>query len=497
MAEQLINSEPPTGERRYEKLHRPAKEFKSRSEYLDHELQITNLEDKRWGFLKPGRDFRFEWEDLIPAVAATIGSSVLSFGIIGGYVSGFGLPAQLLLENVRLELVLVGLIIMGFMFLNPRLGGIGHHGWMIPLVPAIVAAGGHPLAMGLVMGGLGLLLSFIKGGAVLQALTPNGVIAGLLILFGVDGMLSQIRALNTWTVQLGIDYLFIAMALVSLLIYALLTKLQARWAAIPACTAACSIVALALGAPFRFVTSPGIPNFNPFYWWGTNTGWMLGLPTLENFIAVIPFAIIGVVMWPPDALGLIAFQRAGYPAGTEKAILHIDDTFKALSIRQIIVALFGDAILTDPMGTYVIPASIIKRPLVAGQILAGMLFVISGLSGYLLDIYNFPPVVRIGLMFGVFVPLIEIGMRLLRTVRDAQGAAMCLGTGLFINPVIGWALAMAMENFGLLGPIEPERLEKMRQVMSRTTQLVISAVVLVIVFVIMGWVGLLPGVPKF
>jgi len=58
MAEQLINSEPPTGERRYEKLHRPAKEFKSRSEYLDHELQITNLEDKRWGFLKPGRDCR-------------------------------------------------------------------------------------------------------------------------------------------------------------------------------------------------------------------------------------------------------------------------------------------------------------------------------------------------------------------------------------------------------------------------------------------------------
>ena len=335
------------------------------------------------------------------------------------------------------------------------------------------------------------------GSAVLQALTSTGVIAGLLILFGVDGMLSQIRALNTWTTQLGIDYLFISMALASLLVFALLAKLQARWAAIPACTAVCSVIALAMGAPFRFVTSPGIPNFNPFYWWGTNTGWMLGLPTVENFIAVIPFAIIGVVMWPPDALGLIAFQRAGYPAGTEKAVLHIDDTFKALGIRQIIVALFGDAVLTDPMGTYVIPASIIKRPLVAGQILAGMLFIISGLSGYLLDIYNFPPVVRIGLMFGVFVPLFEIGMRLLKTARDAQGAAMCLATGLFINPVIGWALAMAMENFGFLGPVEPERLEKMRQVMTRRTQLVISAIVLIVVFVIMGWVGLLPGVPKF
>jgi len=80
MTEQLTIEEPTTGEKRYEKLHRPAQEFKSRSDYLDHELQITNLEDKRWGFYKPKRDFRFEWEDLIPAVAATIGSSVLTLG---------------------------------------------------------------------------------------------------------------------------------------------------------------------------------------------------------------------------------------------------------------------------------------------------------------------------------------------------------------------------------------------------------------------------------
>ena len=480
----------------YAKQHRPAKEFKSRSDYLDHELQITNLEDKRWGFFKPGRDFRWEWEDLIPAISGTIGGSVLAFGIIGAFTTGFGLPVQLLLENVRLELVLVGFIMIAFNFLHPRLGGTGAHGWMIPVIPAIVVAGGHPLAMGLVMGGLGLILSFIKGGAILQALTPNGVIAGLLILFGIEGMLGQVRGLNAWTVQLGIDYLFMAMALVSLLVYALLAKLKARWAAIPACTAAGSIVALAMGAPFRFATSPGIPNFNPFYWWGTNTGWMLGLPTLENFIAVIPFAIIAVVMWPPDALGLIAFQRAGYPAGTEKTLIHIDDTFTVLGIRQIIGSLFGNGILTDPWGTYVIPASTIKRPLAPGQILMGMILIISALSGYLLDIYNFPPVVRIGLIFGVFVPLFEIGMRLLKTARDTQGAAMCLATGVFINPVIGWALAMAVENCGLLGPVEPERLEKMRQVMSRRTQLVISVVVLAIVLVIMGWVGLLPGVPK-
>ncbi|MBS3887288.1 MAG: DUF3360 family protein [Dethiobacter sp.] len=481
----------------YEKLYRPAKEFKSRSDYLDHELQIINPKNKGWGFLRPGKDFRFELEDLLPAIAGTIGGSVLAFGIVGAYATGFGLPHEFLVENVRLELVIVGLFMMLFHFLNPRLGGVGQHGWMIPLIPLVVAAGGHPLALGVTLGVLGLALSFVRGGALLQALTPNGVVAGMLIFFGVDGMLSQIRALNAWTTGLGIAYLFTAMAMAAMLVYALLAKLQARWAAIPACTAVCAIIALAMGAPFQFQTAPGFPNFNPFYWWGADTGWMLGMPTLEQFIAVIPFAIIGVVMWPPDAIGLIAFQRAGYPAGTEKALIHIDDTFKALGVRNIVTNTIGSGVLSDPWGTYVIPASIIKRPLPAAGILLGVFFLLSGISGFMMDLFVFPPVVRIGLMVGVFIPLFEIGMRLLKTARDTVGAGMCLATSLFVNPVVGWAFATMVENYGLLGPIEPERLEMMGKVMSRKTQLIISTVTFIIVFVIMGWVGLLPGVPKF
>jgi hypothetical protein len=480
----------------YAELHRPAKEFKSRSDYLDHELQITNPQNKRWGFLKPGKDFRFELEDLLPAVAGTIGGSVLAFGIVGAYATALGLPREFLVENVRVELVIVGLLMMFFHFIHPRMGGVGQHGWMIPLVPLIIEGGGHPLALGLVIGVIGLTLSFLRGGALLQALTPNGVIAGLLIIFGVDGMMSQVRALNAWTTKLDIDYLFMAMAAAAMIIYALLAKLQARWAAIPACTAVCSIVALAMGAPFKFQTAPGFPNLNPFYWWGADTGWMLGMPTLEAFIAVIPFAIIAVVLWPPDAIGLIAFQRAGYPAGTEKALIHIDDTFKALGIRNAVTHFIGSGAISDPWGTYVIPASIIKRPLIAAGILLGVFFLLSGLSGFMMDIYNFPPVVRIGLMVGVFIPLFEIGMRLLKTVRDSMGAALCLAMGLFTNPVVGWSFATMAENFGLLGPIEPERLESMSKVMSRKTQLIISVVTFIVVIVIMGWVGLLPGVPK-
>lgn len=481
----------------YEKLHRPAKEFKSRSDYLDHELQIINPKNKGWGFLRPGKDFRFEWEDLLPALSGTIGGSVLAFGLVGAYATGFGLPREFVVENVRVEMVIVGLLMILFHFINPRVGGVGQHGWMIPLIPLVVVAGGHPLALGITMGVLGLALSFMRGGALLQALTPNGVIAGMLIFVGVDGTLTQIRALSAWTTELGIAYLFIAMAMAVMLVYALLAKINARWAAIPACATIAAIIALAMGAPFQFQTAPGLPILNPAYWWGADTGWMLGLPTLEHFIAVLPFAILGVVMWPPDALGLIAFQRAGYPAGTERALIHIDDTFRVLGIRSITTHTIGSGVLTDPWGTYVIPASIIKRPLPAGGILLGVFFLLVGISGYVMDIVGFPPVVRVGLMVGVFIPLFEIGMRLLRTSRDVTGAGMCLAISLFTNPVLGWAFAKVIENYGLLGPIEPERLELMSKVMSRRLQLIVSAVTFLVIFVIMGWVGLLPGVPKF
>jgi len=49
-----------------------------------------------------------------------------------------------------------------------------------------------------------------------------------------------------------------------------------------------------MGAPFAFHTEPGLPNMNPMYWWGEDTGWMLGLPTIEHFMVVLPFAILAV-----------------------------------------------------------------------------------------------------------------------------------------------------------------------------------------------------------
>ena len=55
----------------YEQQHKPRSEFESREQYLEHELQI--MAPRRWRPNLPFKDYRFEVEDAIPAMAATIG----------------------------------------------------------------------------------------------------------------------------------------------------------------------------------------------------------------------------------------------------------------------------------------------------------------------------------------------------------------------------------------------------------------------------------------
>ncbi|GAK82680.1 integral membrane protein rhomboid family [Vibrio ponticus] len=54
----------------YEKQHKPSSEFASREQYLEHELQI--MAPKRWRPNLPFKDYRFEVEDTIPAMAGRL-----------------------------------------------------------------------------------------------------------------------------------------------------------------------------------------------------------------------------------------------------------------------------------------------------------------------------------------------------------------------------------------------------------------------------------------
>ena len=489
----------------YKELHKPASEFDSRSEYLDHELQI--MKPRRFKLNLPGRDFRFEWEDLVPALAGTLGIIAMYSSVMMAWAEGLTeawdhitLGKDFAIEVSRVEMIIPAFlfVILASGFLNPRANLAGNHGPMIPLIASIALAGAHPLALAILIGVFGLTLSFVKGGSRLVNLTSKGVAGGLLIFLGFMGALSQIGTIQTWssgltssTVAIGsMGYLGLIILVITVILYSYLARIGKRWLAIPACAATALAVALIGGAGFdiQFTTEMGLPNLNPVHWWGsTEEGWMLGLPNSQHFIASLPFAILAVAMWSPDFLGHRIFQEMNYPKKTEKVLMDVDDTMTMCSIRQVVGTAVGGGNITSSWGTYMIPAAIAKRPIPAGAILLGLMVMLVAILGSPMDVAVWPPVRSIALLVGVFLPMVEAGIQMVKESACAQAAGICIFMAMVTNPVLAWALAMFLDNNGLIG--DKERAKKL----SVIDRIVIPLSILLICIAAVLAVGMLKG----
>lgn len=100
----------------YKEQRKKAREFKSREEYLEHELTIMKF--RRWRIHLPFRDFNIELEDLVPALAATIGKVVMVTAMVAAFAAQFGLAPEFIAENVRYELLIAGGIFCDSFFSN-------------------------------------------------------------------------------------------------------------------------------------------------------------------------------------------------------------------------------------------------------------------------------------------------------------------------------------------------------------------------------------------
>lgn len=492
-------------EKSYSELHRPASEFNNRSDYLDHELQI--MKPRRFRLNLPGRDFRFEFEDLVPALAGTIGIIAMYSAVMMSWADGLtqawdhvNLGKEFAIEVARVEMLIPALLfcILASGFINPRANLAGNHGPMIPLIGTIALAGAHPLALALLLGVFGLLLSYFKGGSKLVNLTSEGVAGGLLVFLGFTGAMSQIGEIQSWATGLesadvakgSLGYVGLVVLAANIVLYALLARINKRWLAIPACAFTGLIIALMFGTGFDLVfeTEMGLPNLNPVYWWGSTTeGWMLGLPNLQHFIASLPFAILAVAMWSPDFLGHRIFQELNYPRRTEKVLMDVDDTMTMCSIRQMVGTAIGGGNITSSWGTYMIPAAIAKRPIPAGAILLGSLCIIIAILGFPMDVAVWPPVMRIALLVGVFLPLLEAGVQMIKDTKDSQSVGICIFAAAVTNPVLAWALAMLLDNNGLIGNKDRPK------TLSFVDRIIIPAGVLIICFIAMLAVGMFEG----
>lgn len=473
----------------YQAQRKPRSAFASRAEYLDHELQ--SMRPRRWRPNLPFKDYRFEVEDWVPAMAATIGKIVMVAAIVAAFATQLGLPETFVIENVRFELLIAAILFVVLVsgFLNPNANLAGTHGPLIPLIPLIVASGGHPMALGLMIGVLGFILGITKGGSLLARLTSNGVCGGLLLYLGFIGITGQISKLFAWAECFDMAYLAFIVIISTIIMYAYLEHIQMRWLAIPLGSVLAAGLSFALGAPFEFTTEPGMPNMNPAYWWGEDTGWQLGWPELHHFIAVAPFAILAVAMWSPDFLGHRVFQEINYPKKTEKVLMDIDDTMCTASARQITGSLLGGGNITSSWGTYIVPAAIARRPIPAGAILTGFLCVVAALWGYPMDLAVWQPVLSVALIVGVYLPLLEAGMQMTREGKTTQSAAVVIFSSALVNPVFGWSLTVLLDNLGLIGCKERGKS------LGHMGRWVVPGVVFLILCAVMAGIGMFPGLP--
>lgn len=473
----------------YQQLHKPRADFASRADYLEHELSI--MSPKRWKPNLPFRDYRIEYEDWVPAMAATIGKIVMVAAIVAAFAAPLGLSNAFVIENARFEMIIAAVLFVVLFsgFFNPMANLAGTHGPLIPLIPLIVASGGHPMALGLMVGLLGFTLGIFRGGSLLARLTSDGVCGGLLLFLGFVGVTSQIKNLFAWANGFDMGYIAFVVIFATIIMYAYLEHLGKRWLAIPLGSALAAIIAFVLGAPFEFTTEPGIPNMNPAYWWGENTGWQLGLPKLEHFIAVAPFAVLAVAMWSPDFLGHRIFQQLNYPKNAKNVLMDIDDTMCIASARQVVGTALGGGNLASSWGTYMVPASIAKRPIPGGAILTGLLCVVAAIWGYPMDLAIWPPVLSVALIVGVFMPLLEAGMQMTREGKTSQSAAIVIFTSALVNPVFGWSLTVLLDNIGIIG--DKERCTHL----SRTDRWIIPAIVFAVLSLVMAAIGMFPGIP--
>jgi len=477
------------GKKFYRDLRRNASEFNSREEFLNHDLKIMKF--RRWSINLPFRDYSIEIEDWVPAIAATIGKVVMVTAVVAAFATQFGLSPEFVAENVRFELLIAGVLFVIFCsaILTPNDNLAGTHGPMLPLIPMIAAAGGHPLALGIMVCVFGLILAFTKGGSKLMNLTGVGVRGGLLIYLGAVGLISQVNKTELWAASNGHGYISFAVIAITVGVYAYLAKVNKRWLAIPLCSALAGIVAFTMGADFAFTTEPGLPNLSPAYWWGEDTGWQLGWPDLNHFLAVIPFALLAVAMWPPDYLGHRVFQELNYPKEAKGVLMDVDDTMMTASVRQGVGTFLGGGNLASSWGTYMIPAAIAKRPIPGGAILTGLLCVLASVLGFPMDLAMWEPVLRVALIVGVFLPLLEAGMQMIRNHNDSLSAGICNFACAFVNPVFGWATTMLLDNLGLIGDTERAK------AMSPKDKYLISGLAFIVCAGSLAAVGQLPGIP--
>ncbi len=415
---------------------------------IEHELLTYSPE--QWRPNIPGRHYRIRPIDLVPALAGTIGKISLVAAFAMAWASAFGISdPSFVTENVRLELWIACFFTLLFsVFLNPTAGPPGTLAPLIPLIPVMAQSGVHPLPFAILISVVGFL--FAQKGFFREIIRINGPAtkSGILLLFGILGVSGAFKALHLWINEHSGIYMLVTLLFSGTILYLLLLKLHLKWLIIPAVAVLSLVIALVFGVTPVLATPVGLPIVDPFVWWQDKWGIGFGL-SLENFLVCLPFVLLVMTMWPTDALAVQALQEANYPPGSQKAVLNMDASFVGITIRNLTGALLGGAQTAAVWRSFMIPLSVVRRPIGGAALFLAILCAGFAFLGFPIDLAVFPPLVWLVLLFGVFMPMLEIGSTGLKQPGAIPVILLCLVIGISLGPLPGWSAALVTENLFL------------------------------------------------
>lgn len=448
---------------------------KTRRQRLDDDLIL--FPPRPWRMNIPFKDYRFRVEDIIPAFSGMIGKVALVAAFALAWTAGLNIAdPEFVTESVRLEIVIGSLLTIIFCAtLNPHAAPPGTLAPLIPIVPLMARSGVHPFALGILIGVFGLILSAFGSFEKLIRINGQGTKGGIILLFGFMGISSSLTSLKEWADNTPAPDVFVLLIIAGLIIYMLLAKLSLKWLMIPVCAAAAVILSALFGLFPAFQTGIGVPIIDPNHWWTQKWGIGWGF-TMQNFINALPYALLAVVMWPIDALAVTSIQECHYP---KKAmpVMELNATYSLVSVRNILGTVLGGSQIASVWRSFLIPLAVVRRPIGASALILGILGIGCGLFGYPIDVAVFPPLLWLVLIFGVYIPLLEVGVSCIKNSYSAQTAAVCIIGGLAVSPVLGWMLSVSIENFGIIkDPRNSRAISKQDKVITAVLVLTVSVV---------------------
>ncbi len=451
---------------------------KTRRQILAEDL--VSYSPRPWRVNIPFRDYKFRVEDLIPAFSGMIGKVALVAAFALAWTVGLNIAdPSFVAESVRLEIVLGSLLTFVFCaVLNPYAAPPGTLAPLIPMVPLMVRSGVHPLVLGILIGAFGLILSAFRYFDKLVRINGQGTKGGIILLFGFLGISSSLTSLKSWADSTQTPDVFAVLIIGGIVFYMLLARYSLKWLVIPVCAAAAVIITAVFGLFPAFQTGIGLPIINPDHWWTEKWGVGWGL-TIKNIMNALPFALLAVVMWPIDALAVTSIQECHYP---EKAmpVMKLNASYLLVSVRNLLASVLGGSQIASVWRSFLIPLAVVKRPIGASALVLGILGIACGFLGYPIDVAVFPPLLWLVLIFGIYIPLLEVGISCIKNIYSAQTAAVCIVGGMAVSPVLGWILSVSIENFGIIK--DPDCCRKLSRKDKTITAVLVMTVATVMVF---------------